>query len=90
MRLVYGLKDVKLIATGKVIRGGKCTTTGELRISTVDFILSRYKLQNVRRVESYAAIKSDRYPILFEVEMVIDRWQRKRCITKFLLQSHEI
>lgn len=56
----------------------------------MDLVVSRAAVRNIRRVESYAAAASDHYLIAFTVTMAVEIEQRKRRITKTLLQSYVI
>lgn len=91
LKLADELKDIAVKAPDKPsFEYVKCKATGEIRSRTVDLVVSRAQTQNVHRIETYAALASDHYPISFEVKMKIDRERKKRRITKTLLQSHKL
>lgn len=63
----------------------KCKSTGQLRRSTVDLVVNRDEVENLRRIDSYAALSSDHYPVAFNIQLAITRIHKPLIITKTLL-----
>lgn len=64
----------------------KCKETGELRSSTIDLDLSRDEIKNMTKLNKYAIVFSEHYPIELEVVTGVERANRPRRIIKTLLQ----
>lgn len=62
-------------------------TTGALRQSTVDLVVSRATIGRLDRIRGYIAACSDHCPVLFSAEVEVDRQDQPRRIAKTLLQS---
>lgn len=72
LALVKELRGVSLMALMvSTFEAIKCKNTGALRSRTVDLVLTKDNIDNLRRVETYAAVSSDHYPVAFDVQLRI-------------------
>lgn len=60
IKIAREIKNATVVTPDKpTFEAIKCKATGKLRTSTVYLVLSRAKVQHIRRVETYAAAASD-------------------------------
>lgn len=62
---------------------------GTKRTSTVDLVVSRVTVKDLKRITGYVAVCSDHYPIVFTAETQVETAIRPRRIAKTLLQSEQ-
>lgn len=85
------LKRIKVHAPVRPTFGKiKKKEAGELRSSTVDLELGRDRVENIRRLDTYAATYCDHYPVEFTLHMKVEKASRPRRITKTLLESYKL
>lgn len=75
---------------GHTFEAVACRAKGTKRTSTVDLVISKDTITEVKRITGYLTSCSDHYPIMFTAIALVEKAMRPRRVAKTLLQFQQL